>query len=315
MKIDSVILNSKAFIDFCKAFDSGKINHVYLINSPDEFFNREFCQKVAIKLVCEKSEPCFSCDECKKALSGFHPDILVYPQKNSFLTNDSASIIDNVEVKPMSANYKVFIINNIDKSTIQAQNKILKTLEDAPKNVIFLLNTTDINNVLQTIKSRTQLINLEPLNFKVIKDFFFTQGFRLSDIQLKLGGGWIGKTLAYVDGPLKENYNKIVIMLKEMTSTKKILHYVSGFSKKEVFLDNLIILNDVMEEILYVKAGKLTDSDLEILSNEFSIGAIYEIFKLISEARREYKANVNLNIIADNLLFKLLEVKYLWKDK
>ena len=132
---------------------------------------------------------------------------------------------------------------------------------------------------------------------------------------LKMGEGWIGKTLAYFNGAEKESFEKVLIMLKEMRSTKNILNFANDFAKKDKFLTNLTVLQELMEEILYIKLNLKENVLLSNIALEFQIEAIYEIFELIILAKKQFKANVNPNLITDNLLFKILEVKYLWNSR
>lgn len=315
MEILKQIIQSNSFNKFEKFIKQNKLSHSYLINSEDEEFNKQFCKAVALKLVCENLEtnPCFKCDECKKVLSDFHPDILVYPknQSGSFLVEDSASIISNANVKPMLAKNKIFIINNIDKSTIQAQNKLLKTLEEAPKNVIFLLNSTNIVNILQTIISRTQVFYLEPLKAEAISKILIDKNGKVDFLAVNLGKGWLGKTLNLASEKIGEKYNFVLGMLKEMKSSKMIINYIGRFAQKNEFLNNLNILQEIMERILYAHFNPSVEPEIQYLVKDFNVDTIYCVFNLITLAKKQFEANVNVNLITDNLLFKILEVKYL----
>ena len=307
----SEILKSSSYKKFSSIIDANKLNHAYLFCSPDEEYNNYFCKVVALKLICEKFEPCFNCDDCKKFLSNFHPDVLEYPKGPSLLVSDSSSIIENAEIKPMLSNYKIFIINNFDKSTQQAQNKLLKTLEESPKNVIFLLNSTNTDNILQTIKSRTQIFKLEPLSMQSVLNFYKSQNIVVSDIALEMGEGWLGKTLNLTSGNFKECYDFVLKLVNEMKNSRVIIKFAPIFAKKENFLINLTILQELMEEILYINLG-LKENEQIKSAEEFKVEAISEIFDLIDNAKKQFKANVNTNLITDFLLFKILEVKYKW---
>ena len=260
--------------------ENGKLSHAYFIVCESDFSLQQFVKAFCMKLVCSSHTNCGYCAGCRKVENGFHPDVLVYPQGKDFKVADSESIIENVQIRPMEADYKIIVINRLDNSTVQAQNKILKTIEEAPKNVIFLITATNSNAVLPTIKSRTQVLEIE--NFednsekrKEIEDFCFD-------------------------------------LVENMDSTKKITDYVARFAEKTEFRTRLIVLGEVFEKLLYAKTAETKYSHL---AEQFEVGAIGEIFKLITTARKQYEAFVGTNIITDVLLFKILEVKYLWNKK
>lgn len=262
---------------------NNKLSHSYLITSENQFSNFEFCKTIALKLVCSENLPCFVCENCKKILSGFHPDVLIYPKEKSFLVSDSKSIIENVDIKPMQSKYKIFIINSIDNATVQAQNKLLKTIEESPPNVIFLFNAVNKNNVLQTIVSRTQIFEIENFEEENIKK--------------------------------SAEYEFVFDLIKNMKSSKNVIKYSSKFAIKTLFIKNLFILQNIFEEMLFAKVGNCDDMETNFLATEFTVEAICEINGLITLAKRQFEANVNPNLITDNLLLKILEVKYIWNLK
>lgn len=281
MKFLEQILKTKSYANFKTICDNGKLSHAYLVIGESNQINYEFCIAMALKLVCYNHKGCLSCNGCKKLLNGFHPDVFVYPQGKNIVVADSENIIENIAVKPLESEYKIFILNNIDLATVQAQNKLLKTVEEAPKNVVFIFNATNKNNVLNTIKSRTQEIEVENFSKQVLNE--------------------------------KENYSFVLEMLTNMKSSKQILDYVNKFAEKSCFMDNITTLYDICGELL---EGKVSgNSKYESLANEFEINALVEIIGYITLAKKQFDANVSTNIIADNLLIKLLEVKHKWKTK
>ena len=278
MEVQERILQSKTFNKINAFLQNGKLSHAYFIVCENDFSLQQFIKAFTMKLVCNSHTNCGFCAGCRKIENGFHPDVLVYPQGKDFKVADAESIIENVQVKPLEAEYKIIVINRLDNSTVQSQNKILKTIEEAPKNVIFLITAINANAVLPTIKSRTQILEIENFEDKTdertaIEDFCFE-------------------------------------MLEGMNSSKRITDYVAKFSEKTEFRTRLIVLGEVFEKLLYSKTNQTKYSNL---AEQFEVGAIGEIFKLITNAKRQYDANVNTNIITDLLLFKILEVKYLWK--
>ena len=126
------------------AIATGKVSHAYIING-ERFSGKEFVARVfAMALQCEKGgeEPCQQCHSCKQALSGNQPDIiyLTHEKPGSIGVDDiRAQINGDVAIKPYSSPYKIYIISEAEKMTVQAQNALLKTVEEPPAYAVILL--------------------------------------------------------------------------------------------------------------------------------------------------------------------------------
>ena len=143
------------------AISAKKISHAYIING-EKSSGKEFIARVfAMTLQCEKggTEPCQECHSCKQALSDNQPDIIYvsHEKPNTISVDDIRAQINNdIAIKPYSSPYKIYIMNEAEKMTPQAQNAILKTLEEPPAHAVFILATTDPQKVPATIQSRCQ---------------------------------------------------------------------------------------------------------------------------------------------------------------
>ena len=143
------------------AISAKKISHAYIING-EKSSGKEFIARVfAMTLQCEKggTEPCQECHSCKQALSDNQPDIIYvsHEKPNTISVDDIRAQINNdIAIKPYSSPYKIYIMNEAEKMTPQAQNAILKTLEEPPAYVVFILATTEPQKLPATILSRCQ---------------------------------------------------------------------------------------------------------------------------------------------------------------
>ena len=122
----------------------------------------------AMTLQCEKHgvEPCMECPSCKKAQSQNHPDIIyVKHEKPNTISIDEIreQLINDVMIKPYSSPYKIYIIDEAQKLTLQAQNALLKILEEPPDYGVFLILSTNAERLLPTIRSRCVELRLSPL--------------------------------------------------------------------------------------------------------------------------------------------------------
>lgn len=299
-----LIETSKSYKNFCRLIDFNKLSHAYLISSPDEDYNREFCKLIAMRLNCK--EVCKHCENCVKILNDTHPDVLSFPKNKNFVVEDAKLIIEELNVIPMLSSLKIFIINNFNKATTQAQNKLLKSIEEPPKNVIFLINATTLESVLSTIQSRTQKIELLPFDENVLKKYLNSNGKNINENALLEGEGWPGKTIKYNENQnFLKNCNFIKDMLENMKSSKEIINYSAIFSQKDGFEERLNLLENAFDKIL--------NNIISGVDSTYTKEGIAMIFEKINNAKKQFQSNCNLNLIADTLLLGILEVKYICK--
>ena len=232
------------------------------------------------------------------------------------MVSDSNDIVAESYIKPVNLPYKIFLLNNFDVSTEEAQNKLLKVLEEPPKNVYFILSAKSEERVLATIKSRCEKIKIAPLSQNEIS--------LLCDDKLAciLGEGYIGKTIALSK---KEDLKSIadfsISILTQLKSSRELITFSKKFVEQKDETDLILkVLLFAIEDIIKIKCEsenlcklKMYLDDLKLVEPEFSIQALCEISKLISKFLERLEFNANLNVAIDNLLLKMLEVKFLCK--
>lgn len=318
----SKFLNKKEYIkNILNDKHEGKISTGYLFFSPDKVTNAEVLKYISKILLCDQ-DGLDSCPNCLKIESGTHPDVLVYPKGASFAVADSRDIIEQATKKPMLCDKKIIIINDFDVSSEESQNKLLKTLEEPPKNVIFLASATNLNNVLATIKSRLLKIEIPPFSHQeitsIFKEYVDKPEFELS---IQNGDGFIGKTEEILQNPnylpVYENCKNIVLKLK---SSAMVINFIDKKLDKNVLTLMLYNLQSLYRDLLVIKSNqenlvknKNLIFALKQIENEFSINAITSIIKNINEANKRLYSNVSPSLILESLLVKNLEVKYLCK--
>ena len=310
--IDEELKNTKFFERYCLMLDEDKLSHAIMVVCKDGETARRMTTLMVLKLLCD--DVCGECSSCVKVLSGTHPDVLVFPEKDNFLVSDASRIQEETNVKPLLGEKKVFILNNFSRSTPQAQNKLLKTLEEPPKNVYFFIWTTDLNSILPTIKSRTQILELERLSDSAIESFLKRECGEASPLAVKSAEGYLGKALSFQkDESFMADYKLAVSIIRDMKTSKDVLSYASKFSEKLNFENRINILENCFDELLFVNMGDVEGSALEGLEAEYNQFTVAKIFERINLAKKQFKANCNLGLIADSLLLGILEEKYLCK--
>ncbi len=170
------------------AVSMSKINHAYIFNGPDGSGKNMLAKAFAQALLCEKQGPegCGECHFCKQTESGSNPDLIyIRHSKENIISVDDIreSLVQDIQIKPYNGLYKVYIIDEAEKLTVQAQNALLKTIEEPPEYsvIIFLTNNADI--FLQTILSRCIVFNLKPLRDDVITDYLI-KTYKIADYEV-----------------------------------------------------------------------------------------------------------------------------------
>ena len=321
MNFSKLLRGTKTYVDFNNNYMRGNIVQAYLFTCPDKLTASDFVIEIAKLLLCENGCGCNDCSNCKKINARTHPDVLIYPKDKSFMVDDAGDIYDKVQVKPMIANLKLFIINQIDNSTEQAQNKILKIIEEPPENVIFLMTAVNQNKVLSTILSRVSKQEIGKLNKQELQGII-SNGGEIGEIASICGDGYLGKTLSIMENPeFVDNYKNMLNVLKNLKKSEQIPHFNGYFSKnKQEFENSLVLICDFYRDILMIKLNceqfvKNTNllTDFKTIVAEYSEAALVTIIKNLNEVKQKMESNVNLVTLTDNMLLKILEVKYLCK--
>ena len=309
------------------ALESGKISHAYIING-EKSSGKEFIAKVfAMALQCEAggTEPCQECHSCKQALSANQPDIIrvTHEKPNTISVDDIRVQINNdVAIKPYSSRYKVYILNEAEKMTQQAQNALLKTLEEPPEYAVILLLTANVNSLLPTILSRCVVLNMKPVSDTQVKKYLMEQ-LQIPDYKAEVcvafARGNVGKAKSLATSEDFENVkNEALSLLKYIrdmelheiiTAIKKITEY-----KLEIN-DYLDIMAIWYRDILLFKATK--DANHLIFREELpslrqaatrsSYEGIENIIKALDKAKARLNANVNFDLTMELLLLEIKE--------
>ena len=141
------------------AIEMKRISHAYLFTGPRGTGKTSTARIFAKSLNCAKGisvSPCNECENCKNITNSIPIDVIEIDAASNRSVNDAEEIIQNVAMAPVHSRYKIYIIDEVHMLTSTAFNALLKTLEEPPENVIFILATTEVHKVLDTIKSRCQ---------------------------------------------------------------------------------------------------------------------------------------------------------------
>ncbi|MBQ4536873.1 MAG: DNA polymerase III subunit delta [Lachnospiraceae bacterium] len=304
-----------------------KISHAYIING-EKSSGKEFIAKVfAMTLQCETGgeNPCQECHSCKQALSDNQPDIIkvMHEKPNTISVDDIRAQVNNdVAIKPYSSPYKVYIINEAEKMTTQAQNAILKTLEEPPAYAVIILLTTNVNALLPTILSRCVVLNMKPVPDEKVRKFLMEEikvpDYK-ADVCVAFARGNIGKAKALASSEEFENVKAEALSLLKYIQDMELHEIVAAIKKiseyKLEINDYLDIISIWYRDVLLFKATNDLNhlvfreeiSNLRKVAQRSSYEGIEEVIKALDKAKHRLDANVNFDLTMELLLLTIKE--------
>lgn len=175
MKLTNFIGNEKVIDRLSKLMENGRFPHALIIEGEEGIGKKTLAKDIACALVCRGDDkPCGECSQCKKAIAAIHPDISEYipaGTANSFHVDTVRNIINDAYVQPNEADYKIYILANAHCMNQNAQNALLKILEEPPKYVVFILTTNSKSALLSTVLSRSVCVSLEGVDIECAANY------------------------------------------------------------------------------------------------------------------------------------------------
>ncbi len=326
-KFEDIIGQEQIKEHFQNAISSGKISHAYIING-ERFSGKEFIAKIfAATLQCEKQEtnPCGTCHSCKQALSENHPDIIrvTHDKPGSIGVDDIREKINgDIGIKPYSGPYKIYIVNEAEKMTVQAQNALLKTLEEPPKYAIIMLLTTNVNSMLQTILSRCVVLNMKPVSDELVKKYLMEE-MQVPDYKAEVcvafARGNIGKARQLASSEDFEKVKEEALSLLKYVKEMDISEMVAAIKKINEYKmdvdDYLDILSIWYRDVLLFKATNDANhlvfreeiQNIKKVASRTSYEGIETVVKSLSKAKKRLESNVNFDLTMELLLLDMKE--------
>lgn len=310
-----------SLMSFLKDLKNRGLKQAYLFNSYDRLKNLSTTKLFALMINCEeKNAPCFSCPNCKKILSNNSLDVFTYPKSKGIVVEDIKEIIDSCYVSPADFKYKIYILNDFENANIASQNKFLKTLEEPPKDVIFLINTTNLSKVLDTIKSRTLIINIPTINSTELNQVVENTDLTINEIIKENSDNELGNFITLTEKQVDKTFEFCVDLLLNLNSSKDLLFYSSSIVKdKENLYNYFFALLSLFRDMLVMKIdpNKINNislrKDIEKLSSKYSYKAICEILNKLISSNKELSYNTSETLVIDNILINILEERFKWK--
>lgn len=317
--------NHAAKDSIARCFDSGRVPHAFLIDGPEGCGKRMLAGIMAAAAVCasDDEKPCGVCRQCRNALSGNHPDIIRVSGgagARSFSVDQVRAIRMEANVAPNDAEKKVYILSNIHNMTEQAQNALLKILEEPPSFVMFILTCDGKSRVLPTVLSRVQTVAVGPVSEDEAVEALLEQSESLdretAADAARMSGCVIGRAKAGLEsggfGAARElcgEFSDAVCSAEEY----RLLRLTGKLEKDRAlfatFLNTLILL---LRDAAAARTGiqtRLSGCEREsgLLAGRLAISQLYGMLETLRQARRAVDGNVNHTLLLTWLFSTLWE--------
>lgn len=312
---------------FKSSIELGKVSHAYILNGEKGVGKKTMASVVAKSLQCEEggSDPCGTCKSCLQAETGNQPDIIwVKHEKPSVLSVDEIreQVINDIGLKPYSSRYKIYIIPDAQLMNPQAQNAILKTLEEPPEYAILMLLTNNVDKFLPTILSRCIVLNFKPVEPLQMMEYLVTNvgvDQKKARFCTDFAQGNLGKAVRLAISTdyneIKEDSIRLLRQIQNMDMEDIILAVKNMGKYKLDITDYIDIMSMWFRDIMIVKINNSPNKI--IFKDEFSTmkkqasKASYEGIENILEAMDKLKvrleANVNFDIAMELALLTVKE--------
>lgn len=309
------------------AITMDKVSHAYILNGPDKSGKMMLAEAFAAALQCEKggNEPCMECHSCKQAVGHNQPDIIyvTHEKPNTISVDDIRSQLNNdIDVKPYSSRHKIYIIDEAEKMNQQAQNALLKTIEEPPAYAVILLLTTNASTFLPTILSRCVTLNLKVVQDEKIKKYLMSD-YQIPDYQadvcVAFAQGNVGKAIQLASSDdfneMKSSALQLIKRLNEI-DLYEMTAAVKQISEYKLEINDYFDLMMVWyRDVLYFKATGDVNGlifkdevyDIKRQAEKSSYSGVEVIIEALQKAKLRLNANVNFDLVIELLLLTIKE--------
>ena len=325
------------------ALANNKIAHAYLFCGPRGTGKTTMAKLFAKALNCEEGigHQCNQCSNCKEITEGSHPDVIEIDAASNNGVEQVRDLVDKVNYLPIKGKYKVYIIDEVHMMTANAFNALLKTLEEPPAHVIFILATTEPHEIIPTILSRCQRYDFTKVADADIEERMMTilekEGVQYDKaavraiISLADGGmrdalSILDQILAYSNNTLSVNdvysifgliSNKEKVGLIQDINNGDIsstLEKVKNFSEGGVDIARLTqdILEILKDVLIYKKTKETTElttlheEDAQLLADSIDVRKLHEMIATFLKLQLDFKTASNVKTLFEVALLKLL---------
>ena len=291
---DGIIGNNSIKQELEQIIKLNKLSHSYLFVGTEGIGKKQIAKEFAKMILCLGEEKyCNSCKSCLEFDTNNNPDFtLIEPDGASIKIEQIRQMQRKIIEAPIISNKKVYIIDNADLMTKEAQNCLLKTLEEPPEFVTIILIGSKESEFLSTIKSRCMIIKFQNISDEEIKKYIKEkhQIDNLSENMLQMFQGSIGKAENLVEK--QELYNSISEIIEKI----KQLDLIDFLKKADIIYRSQEDKKDILESINVLLFNK-SKQDIRYLN----------CIDIVEDTKKRLNSNGNYNMCIDSMLFKIWE--------
>lgn len=301
--------------------------HSYIFSGEAGTGKKYIAKLFAMALQCESGsdEPCMECRSCRMALAGNHPDILfVTHEKPSSIGVDEIreQVVEDAGIRPYCSKKKIYLIPDASKMTVQAQNALLKTLEEPPEycHILLIADNTDV--LLPTIRSRCVEIGIHPVTDEETKAYLIGE-MLLPDHEARMiavfAQGNLGKARKLANsGDFQEKLHESIRFLKyskDMDTISRLEFDKKIAADKQGIYDYLELFSVWFRDVLYFKASNdperiIFRDELKAIRERATVSSyegLMAIIEAIETAKARLAANVNPELVLELLFLAIWE--------
>ncbi len=318
-----------------EAIKSGTLPHALLIDGPAGSGKRTFAKEIAAALNCEGggSLPCYECTACKRIADGSFTDVKTLRRAKDKATVGVIEIRDfkaDMFLSATESEHKVYIIEEAHKMTKQAQNALLKILEEPPANVVIILLASGVESILTTIKSRVQYIPMERFPKDRLGEYLVrispeARGIKMMSEEdfsalLVSADGIIGRAIALSGGKERQANEErraeilaIVGAFRRRASFSSLYEAMKAIpSKRDEFTEMAELLISAVSDLICSKKSEefsplffTSPSAARTLSEDISTERLISIYRALTGAIDDCLRNANMGLVTSNLMMKI----------
>ncbi len=320
MTFDQILGHDRQKEILSRALENGRLAHAYLFSGPDGIGKRLMALALARAVVCHEQRGCGNCQACRKIDHQNHPDLHVLePDGSSIKIEQVRAFQKDLNLKPLEASHKICLIEEADSMTVGAANALLKTLEEPRGDTLLILLTAHPNRLLETIRSRCQLLPFtrhpnSRIQAQLEKQLNIDP--TESHILAALSEGSFKKAFGKDRQLYLEERRKLLKTLTGLTtgSILPILDFAEQIAAdKSVLPDILEIFQAFYRDVMMMLQGRgdddLVNLDLKEkirrVANRENLTSILAKLDALIEVRRQLDRNVNRQLAMEVLLLKL----------
>lgn len=325
MAFDKIIGQEPVIENLRKSLAREQVSHAYLIEGLTGTGKRTIARELAMGIVCQHQEnkPCHICQSCIKSLHQNHPEIKWIEEDGAVKIERVRELQREIMMKPYEGRYKVFVLCNAETMTVQAQNALLKTLEEPPPYGVLILLTSNVNSLLPTVVSRCQTLKLRPVERDRISNFLETEkeiSKEAAKVIAAFSNGIPGKALSLLeDEDFNRRRNTLIAITQELLqkNTISLIEKAQFFVEEKNYTEELLdILTSWYRDLLIYRETQAFQftmnydkmKEIEGQSSKIGLKQLRDIILMIDKAKRNLKSNVNYQLNFEVMLLNIQEV-------